>query len=219
MIVSTVVLVLAVIVVLLAETGAAWTMMTNSRVIGRRLCHFADSQRSRTVLAATSNNHHDGPHMFEDEDCFDLCDDIDWDRMPTTSNEKVNDSTTASTATTSNKDTTIQPPSRNKQHHDPHKPSFQRMRLEMEWELRNNAEDCDLQEIDTCGDFCIDCVGVGSVPCRFCQGAGKLHLPPTNLYGGPRTQSCPVCNQGGTEVCKSCRGSGRIAPWTSYSTT
>lgn len=202
------------------------------------------------MLAATlddDNNNKNGPNMFEDEDCFDLCD--DWELGPpseadnedddksTGASEKDNESTNsrmnaidsadkirmdnnkdidaASAATASSR----KQQQKQQETVEQHKPSFQRMRLEMQWELRNNQEDCDLEVIETCGDFCADCVGVGRVTCRFCQGKGKLYLPPTNLYNEERIQTCPVCNQGGMEECKTCRGSGRIAPWTSYSTS
>lgn len=238
-----------VIALFLADAVSAWTTLVIGRtryaqrttlppVIGRT----AQGQML-TLLAASKSERDDASHFYEEEDCFDLCEtDDEWDlvmptsdgedmKKPTVSNrmdekdtteKEVNESmATASRARvdeSSSSSTTT--PSQQKQQDKQHKrPSFQRMRLEMQWELRNNAEDCDLEEIDTCGDFCVDCVGVGRVQCRFCQGAGKLHLPETNLYGGERIQPCPVCNQSGTEECKACRGSGRIAPWTSYSTT
>lgn len=167
---------------------------------------FPQPQTTSLRLAAASDDE-DETNMFPDDDCLDLC--PDWENEPSFTSitpnpqqQQVDDTTTTTTISTKKK-----------------KPSsFQRMmRLEMTWELRQNQEDCNVEEIETCGDYCVDCVGVGFVKCRFCHGEGKLHLPTTAMYG--TSPSCPVCNPRGTEVCKTCRGSGRVADWTSYSTS
>ena len=220
---------LLLVIVVLLDVAASW--MTNHPVrtacgglIGGIAQRYPSAQRA-TAFAATNNNNnnnnnndYESSNLFPDEDCYDLCDDMDWDNknnMPLSFNNNNNDE--SSVVETESIRTTMNNEDDAARHH--RKPLFQRMRLEMEWELRQNQEDCNVEEIDTCGEFCLDCVGAGSVQCRFCHGGGRLHLPPTNLYGGSQVQACPVCNEGGMEVCKTCRGSGRIAPWTSYSTT
>lgn len=126
----------------------------------------------------------DSSFAVPDEECYDLCD-IDWDLMPSFEEEEDDREEQAE--------------------------SFQRMRLEMQWGMRENQEDCDLEEIDTCGEFCEECTGRGWVHCRFCQGSTRLYMGENVL--GPTSVKCPIC-EFGHEMCKKCRGSGRFASWT-----
>lgn len=118
----------------------------------------------------------------DEEECYDLCDD---DRMPVF---HVDDEPAATPDI--DKDTA-------------------RTRLEMQWGLFQNEENCDLeQDINTCGTACKECQGYGVVTCRFCGGS-------TALLIGNHAMTCPVCaTSKGVETCKSCRGSGYIASWT-----
>lgn len=202
----------SVIIILAVDTAAFSASIIHNigTFVGQRPFVATPSSPLRTRRSASHHNQ-DKNIMFEEDDCFDLCQDLDI----TTSGNNDNEKEQGPSSKKSFPDSTTKHAS----HKDNTKPSFQRMRLEMEWELRQNQQDCDVDFIETCGDFCVDCVGVGMVQCRFCHGEGKLHLPPTNLYGGSQTQQCPVCNQGGKEVCKACRGSGRIADFTTYSTS
>lgn len=128
--------------------------------------------------------------LVEEEECFDLCD-IDWDQMPGFQEEDEEEEESKPETASA----------------EPLDSETARFRLEMSWEVRQNEEDCDLEDVSTCGDFCPDCAGRGSVRCRFCGGSTKLMMQ-------DRVTSCPVCNPKGDEICKSCKGSGRIAPWT-----
>lgn len=122
----------------------------------------------------------------EEEECYDLCDD---DHMPVFHHQ--DDEEPAATMPEIDKETA-------------------RSRLEMRWGLYQNEEACDLEkDINTCGERCEDCQGYGVVKCRFCGGS-------TALLIGNHAISCPVCaTSQGVETCKSCRGSGYIASWTS----
>lgn len=168
------------------------------------------TQQTRTAslrLSSVTPNNNDNDSMFSDEDCLDLC--PDWENDD---HEPPSPKQRASHPNVDKHDT-----QEKKKNSSPW--NFQQMmRLEMAWELRQNQRDCNVEDIETCGDSCVDCVGVGVVDCRFCHGRGKLHhLPTTKMYGSP-SQNCPVCRIG-KEVCKTCRGSGRVADWTSYSTS
>lgn len=150
------------------------------------------STRRTPWLFSTRGDNNDSSFAVPDEECYDLCD-IDWDLMP--SFEEQEDDREEEEESSE----------------ELHSESFQRMRLEMQWGMSENQEDCDLEEIDTCGEFCEECTGRGWVHCRFCQGSARLYVGENVL--GPTSVKCPICDFGHT-MCKKCRGSGRIAPWT-----
>jgi DnaJ-class molecular chaperone len=79
-----------------------------------------------------------------------------------------------------------------------------RIRLEMKWEMYQNKDDCDLEDLRSCSEPCQECHGSGNTPCRFCLGTKQIHLI------GSNSQPCPVCNETGAEVCQKCRGTGKL---------
>jgi hypothetical protein len=123
-------------------------------------------------------------------------------------------------------------------------PTSARTRLEMQWQLSEAAEDCNIEVPVTCGsEPCQDCAGRGVAPCRFCRGSAVLYLrrPPAissvtyapwsivERSSSTTTRSsttsavdddvvhdfCPcTVCKQGVEVCRSCRGTGWIAEWT-----
>jgi hypothetical protein len=96
-----------------------------------------------------------------------------------------------------------------------------RLRMEMQWQMTEAAVDCDVDNPSTCGsDPCQDCNGRGKIECRFCRGTTVLWM---RQPGGVRgdgdnnndTSSFSACNicQKGTEICRSCQGSGWVSGW------
>jgi hypothetical protein len=199
-----------------ADSVVGWSSSELSaarRLFGTRCKKSENLGNSRLFMSSSSSsNDHDSikkeekesTFIVEDEDCFDLCD-IDWDVMPTDEGEEArgsNDSaaepettTKAAAATTTQTEKA------------PVDPGTMRVRLEMQWKARENTDECDIVELDSCGEFCQECAGRGTVQCRFCHGATKIPM-------GSKMMDCPVCNQLGHEPCKACKGSGRIAGWT-----
>mmetsp|Transcript_8603 Transcript_8603/g.12459 ORF Transcript_8603/g.12459 Transcript_8603/m.12459 type:complete len:183 (-) Transcript_8603:96-644(-) len=135
-------------------------------------------------------------NIFDDEDCADLCefDDIFED---TVSAEANNNSS-------GNEDTKIK-----SQEEPASEVDRDRLRLQMNWELRQTQEDCDVDDVSSCGSLCNECMGSGATKCRFCVGNKHVVLPERG-----QKLVCPVCDQSGHEVCRKCRGSGWVAKWT-----
>jgi hypothetical protein len=86
-----------------------------------------------------------------------------------------------------------------------------RQRLEMNWQLAEVAEECDVFKPVTCGGSpCRVCRTSGRMACRFCHG---------RMYNEQLGHaSCTICDERGTEVCSNCRGSGWVADWTAHGT-
>jgi hypothetical protein len=86
-----------------------------------------------------------------------------------------------------------------------------RQRLEMNWQLAEVAEECDVFKPVTCGGSpCRVCRTSGRMACRFCHG---------RMYNEQLGNAhCTVCDERGTEVCSNCRGSGWVADWTAHGT-
>jgi hypothetical protein len=102
-------------------------------------------------------------------------------------------------------------------------------RLEMIWQQREAATECDVYEPITCGGHvCSTCSGSGTSICRFCRGTKFLYLPVSRdevsvdetvtLQQHSKSYqpfvSCSICHTTGIEMCRSCQGSGWIADWT-----
>jgi hypothetical protein len=180
---------------------------------GTRWCSSIgrSSTNSSLFLSSSPSNDNDSDEnestfVVEDEECFDLCD-IDWDLMPATDDEDVEEEKGGAnnSSETVEPETSAAAPTRTEK--APVDPGTMRVRLEMLWKARENADECDIVELDSCGEFCSECAGRGTVQCRFCHGATKIPM-------GSKMMDCPVCNQLGHEPCKACKGSGRIAGWT-----
>mmetsp|Transcript_1602 Transcript_1602/g.2203 ORF Transcript_1602/g.2203 Transcript_1602/m.2203 type:complete len:179 (+) Transcript_1602:278-814(+) len=144
------------------------------------------SRRSRRNALLTANN------IFDDEDCADLCnfDDVFEDTGSHDSPMKEDTETKSQEETTSEVDR-------------------HRLRLQMNWELKQTQEDCDVDDVTSCGAMCNECMGSGVTKCRFCMGSKYVILPERG-----QKLDCPVCDQSGNEVCSQCRGSGWLAKWT-----
>lgn len=185
------------LLVIVLEAACAWTQIP----ISQRQKITAPSQPRLRMFAAAADD--DSSLAVPEEECYDLCE-IDWDLMPSTEEEEDGNE-----EDDDNEDNSSQG-----DNDDEHSESFQRMRLELQWGMRENQEDCDLDDIETCGEYCDECTGLGWVPCHFCRGSTRLNVGENVL--GPTTVKCPICKTGAIS-CQKCRGSGRIAPWTAIS--
>merc|ERR1712154_482849 len=86
-----------------------------------------------------------------------------------------------------------------------------RLLLEMNWEMRETQENCDVNDISSCGLRCDECNGSGNKSCRFCKGDRQISFSKGN---NKVLVDCPTCDQNGNEVCSKCCGSGWVARWT-----
>jgi|Transcript_27727 DnaJ-class molecular chaperone len=84
-----------------------------------------------------------------------------------------------------------------------------RRNLELRWTLLQSNDECDLEDMYSCGGPCDICQEEGTAECRFCHGTGFLTIGQT-LYSG---QDCPVCSGLGEEECKNCMGRKWVAKW------
>ena len=158
----------------------SWTMPASTTRTGRAPFLFAQSSFV-TSAPCTGTSLYSRRLPLEDDDDDDLeelqksiGDQIDWDKLPSSSS---------------------------------------RRRLEMQWELAEAADNCDVERPQSCGSApCQDCNGQGWNPCRFCRGTSVLYLPQNELQEG-QFVSCKICQQG-TERCRSCQGTGWVAGWT-----
>lgn len=159
----------------------------------------------------------------EEDECFDLCD-IDWDLMPQWSEDDT--ATSSSPGQQQQSDTAAYLDESLEEEDDEENDDDEedelintatknRLRLEMQWQLWKNEEDCDVtHDVSTCGSYCKDCEGRGWQLCRFCHGKGMVLM-------GSSAVECIICSRAqknrdlvGTELCRSCRGTGWVAPWT-----
>jgi len=125
--------------------------------------------------------------LFEDEECFDLC------PLEEEQEEGVAAEQPQVLATPQEQEKKVEK---------------DRIRLEMQYEIFEAKDDCDLEDISTCASRCDDCMGAGTTNCRFCMGRITIS------FVGANDMPCPVCDQKGVEVCQKCRGSGQVASWT-----
>jgi hypothetical protein len=149
-----------------------------------------------------------------EDECYDLCD-IDWDLMPQFEEDEAATSGQQSDASASLHETLEEEDVENDEKEVFDAATKNRLRLELQWQLWKNEENCDVTvDVSTCGDYCKDCDGRGWQLCRFCHGNGLVLMDSKAL-------ECLVCSRAqknrdlvGTEKCKSCRGTGWIASWT-----
>lgn len=184
-----------ILLVIVLEAAGAWTQIP----ISKRQKIYTPS---RSRMFAAKHTDEDSSFAAPEEECYDLCE-IDWDLMPSTEEEDNEDQQQQEEGDEDSSED-----------EDEHSESFQRMRLELQWGMRENQEDCDLDDIETCGEYCDECTGLGWVPCHFCRGSTRLNVGENVL--GPTSVKCPICKTGAIS-CQKCRGSGRIAPWTAIS--
>jgi len=130
-------------------------------------------------------------NTFDDEDCADLCPLEDFDEEVTSINKQKDEKHVSA-------ETERMQSNRG------------RLLLEMNWEMRETEENCDIDDVLSCSLLCDECNGSGSKSCRFCKGDKQISFS----KGNSRVLvDCPTCDQNGNEVCGTCCGSGRVARW------
>ena len=86
----------------------------------------------------------------------------------------------------------------------------QRQNLQKNIEIYDSIKECNVSEINTCGDLCPLCLGKKVLLCNYCRGTGFLIMGDV-LIG--TCNNCTVCMGIGEKECKRCMGSGFIAKW------
>lgn len=77
-------------------------------------------------------------------------------------------------------------------------------------EIYDAIKECNVSEINSCGDKCSLCLGKGVLICDYCHGTGFLTMGDIIIGTG---NNCTVCMGKGEKECKRCMGSGYIARW------
>jgi hypothetical protein len=68
-------------------------------------------------------------------------------------------------------------------------PDNLRTRLEMQWQMTEQTEDCDVYKPVSCGgEQCTTCGGTGTCKCRFCRGTGYIYLKLPSAAIAPTTR-------------------------------
>jgi hypothetical protein len=202
--------------------------------------HSSKAKEDSDKNEMSSSNADGGDNDDDEEECPDEeeCD-IDWSKMPGGDEEQAQAqaSASASASSTSHGKQGIESTANiqndeqieevdDDDEHIPNPPTLiqvrnLRLRMEMQWQMTEAAVDCDVDNPSTCGsDPCQDCNGRGRIECRFCRGTTVLWM---RQPGGVRgdgdnnndTSSFSACNicQKGTEICRSCQGSGWVSGW------
>lgn len=148
--------------------------------------------------------------VVEEEDCYDLCESTEED-VKEEEEEKTVEVSPAVVRTALPAPRASVPKNRSRVMSD----AQARRNLELRWALMASTDECDVQDMNSCGGMCDRCSGEGVVDCRFCDGTGFLMVGSTLYRGG---KVCPVCS-GGLEECSGCKGSGWVAKWNSQNST
>lgn len=82
--------------------------------------------------------------------------------------------------------------------------------LQKNIEIYQSIKECNVSEINSCGDKCSVCLGKGVLICDYCHGTGFLTMGDIIIGTG---NNCTVCMGKGEKECKRCMGSGYIARW------
>ena len=82
--------------------------------------------------------------------------------------------------------------------------------LQKNIEIYQSIKECNVSEINSCGDKCPVCLGKGFLICDYCHGTGFLTMGDIIIGTG---NNCTVCMGKGEKECKRCMGSGYIARW------
>jgi|TARA_Y100000992_G_scaffold302551_2_gene277247 DnaJ-class molecular chaperone len=81
--------------------------------------------------------------------------------------------------------------------------------IEIAWNVYNNIDECDVENITSCAVACDYC-DKGEILCNFCKGTGFFIIG-NELIGTNNT--CPACKGKSYVKCTNCGGSGYIANW------
>tara|TARA_A100001011_G_C14321225_1_gene850755 strand:+ start:1704 stop:2066 length:363 start_codon:yes stop_codon:yes gene_type:complete len=82
--------------------------------------------------------------------------------------------------------------------------------LKQNIEIYESIKECNVSELNTCGDLCPLCLGTKVLLCNYCQGTGFLTIGDVIIGTG---NNCTVCMGKGETECGRCKGAGYIAKW------
>ena len=82
--------------------------------------------------------------------------------------------------------------------------------LELNMEVYESINECNVSQIHTCGEQCPLCLGTKTNLCNYCRGTGFLTMGNDIIGTG---NNCSICNGIGEMECSRCKGSGYIARW------
>jgi len=183
-----------------------------------------DHDEEKTKNKNKSDENQKQTSFYQDEDCLDLCEettnefqDPSYYSSSSSSPTSVNNSDTIQKLEeTSRKMTTSS-------NSNKISPKQMMKNIELRWSIEESNHDCDVEDISSCSDPCIQCHGIGTAECTFCSGSGYIDLGVQEIgtmgdqlvkqNGGKTGIECPVCNENGDQVCSTCMGSGYIARW------
>jgi len=192
-----------------------------------------DNNESKLPSAHNSTGA-DTPLFFADEECYDLCELVDEEELEdvvlsSSSPMLLDVELQRETSTVPIENSRIgaatnQVASASSSNNSNNKSAEQVMgNIELRWNIDEDKDDCDLEDVSTCSDACDVCVGKGLIDCQFCKGVGWIDFgqqtPGTmgerlvERNGGIQGTECPVCNEDSNQVCQKCMGSGWIARW------
>lgn len=168
-------------------------------------------------------------YYAEDEDCYDLCDTEILGSSSDTEEELQMQPLSLSSTPPDNiqNEMTSGTPNQSTEKEVVDSKSIQHAveNLELRWDIDEDNQDCDIEDITTCSEPCSTCSGTGKIECPFCGGTGYIDFgkpsPGTigetlaKKNGGFTGTECPVCDDNGEIDCHSCKGSGWIARWRS----
>jgi hypothetical protein len=137
----------------------------------------------------TDDNQEFSANCDDDEEC-----EIDWDAMPDSTSETVETRETNSISMSDGvfyyDDFGFEELDIDKTVPDMATAANQwRTRLEMQWQMTEQTEDCDVYKPVSCGgERCTACDGAGSCRCRFCRGTGHIFLQLPSVDSAPKTR-------------------------------
>ncbi len=176
--------------------------------------------------------------IYHDEECYDLCDGDNIFYQAVDNEEEVEEPKKTIMNQSQQTQSLSPPPQQQSKFKngepEPTKQVWQNLELHWSIDSANNDEDCDVEDVSTCSEPCLDCRGKGIKLCSFCHGVGYVDfgfaekgtmgqrlLDNNNMKNKGTASSdngrlgveCPVCDEDGEQSCSTCRGSGWIAKW------
>jgi len=193
-----------------------------------------DDNNESNLPNAHNSTGADTPIFFADEECYDLCELVEEEEeledvglsssSPTLLDVEIQSET--STVPIENPriaTATNQVASASSSNNSEKSAEKVMGNIELRWNIDEDKDDCDLEDVSTCSDACDVCVGKGVIDCQFCKGVGWIDFGQQNpgtmgerlveRNGGIQGTECPVCNEDSNQVCQKCMGSGWIARW------